>query len=83
MSLWINGEWRPGLRRRPKDLERLGPLGTVIMLDDHFMHHFISGQGDFWLEIQSFKAADAATDTELTAIRAEIEALAAKLAKKE
>ena len=77
------GQWRPGMRRRPKDLERLGPLGSTIMLDDHFMHHFVSGQGDFWIEIQSFKATDAATDTALWDIRPEIAALAARLTEKE
>ncbi len=77
------GEWKIKMSRRPKDLERIGPLGTVIVLDDNFFTHRISGQDEFWLEIRSFRAADAATDTELTAIRPQIEALAARLAEKE
>ncbi len=77
------GEWHIDMTRRPKDLERIGPPGTVIMIDDNFFTHRISGQDEFWIEIRSFQAADAATDKELTAIRPEIVALAARLAGKE
>ncbi len=64
-----------------KDLARIGPLGTVLAVDDNPGCHQVPGQEEFWIEIPSFKAS--ATDTELTAIRPQIEALAARLAEKE
>lgn len=66
---------------RLKDLSRLGPLGTVMILDDNPEGYAVSGQEAYWIKISEIprKMGVPTGDTDLVDVRPEIDALAAKL----
>lgn len=67
---------------RQKDLARLGPLGTVMILDDNPEGYAVPGQEAFWIKIPGIprKMGVPTGDNDLVAIRPDIEALATRLA---
>lgn len=66
---------------RVKDLSRLGPLGTVMILDDNPEGYAVPGQEGYWIKIPEIPRVKGVPtgDTHLVGVRPEIEALAIKL----
>ncbi len=73
---------RPGdLDERLKDLTRLGPVGTVLMLDDNPEGYCVPGQEAFWIKIPEIprKMGVPTGDEDLARAREMIKRAAAQL----